>query len=66
MKRETQTEEIRNYLENGGELTQLDVIRLFGCLRLGARIYDLKKAGMAIKKETVHENNKHFAKYYIE
>lgn len=66
MKNETQTEQIRNYLEEGGELTQLDAIVLFGCLRLGARIWDLKKIGVPVKKETVNKNNKHFAKYYID
>ena len=37
-----QNKQIREYLELGFKLTPLEALNKFGCLRLGARIYDLK------------------------
>ena len=45
----TQNELIKQALERGETLTPLDALDRFGCFRLGARIYDLKKEGMAIQ-----------------
>jgi len=59
----TQTEQIKNYLEQGDSITPLKALNLFGCFRLGARIYDLKQSGMKIKTEIITKNNKRFAKY---
>ena len=44
----TQTQRIRAHLEAGLPLTPLSALELFGCLRLGARIYELKKAGLPV------------------
>lgn len=41
---------IREHLLNGGSITALEALRDYGCYRLGARISDLRKEGMAIKK----------------
>lgn len=42
---------ILKYLQAGNRLTPLDALRLFSCLRLGARIFQLKKQGHDIKME---------------
>ena len=49
----TQTEQVLDHLRNQGPLTQLEAQEQIGCLRLGARIWDLKQRGHAIKTEFV-------------
>ena len=44
---------IKKYLEAGNKLTPLEALKLFGCMRLPSRIYDLKRRGMNIKKEMI-------------
>lgn len=46
--REAQTQQILRYLEAGNSITGLEALTLFGCMRLPARIADLKKAGVPI------------------
>lgn len=48
-----QTKEILSALQAGEKLTPLDALNRFGCLRLGARIWDLKRQGFSIKSRTV-------------
>lgn len=62
----TQCAMIREYLENGGSLTSLDALRLFGCMRLASRICDLRDKGMNIGKNTiVLPNKKRVCEYYL-
>ncbi len=61
----TQEARILRYLANGKSLTPLQAIRMFGCFRLGARIYQLKKAGHKIWSENVTREGKRFAKYTL-
>ena len=61
-----QTEAIREHLLSGKKITPLDALNLYGCFRLGARIYDLKRSGMAIKTEIIEtQNGKHIAQYSL-
>ncbi|MEB3489881.1 helix-turn-helix domain-containing protein [Pasteurella multocida] len=46
-----QSAQILKALKNGEKLTHLDAERRFNCLRLGARIYELKKRGYEIKSQ---------------
>jgi hypothetical protein len=62
---ETQNDMIKNHLLNGNSITALDSFRLFSCMRLAARISDLKQSGMVIDSETVTQNGKSFSKYFI-
>ena len=50
---ESQNLQIRRYLESGHSITPLDALYQFGCFRLGARIYDLKRQGMLIVSEMI-------------
>lgn len=64
----TQTEEIREYLDTHPDgITPLDALDLFGCFRLGARIWDIKHGvGCEVMEiETVNEtkNGKTYARY---
>lgn len=45
----TQTLRILSYMQGGGSLTGLEALQLFGCMRLGARILDIKKAGFTVE-----------------
>lgn len=46
-----QAERVLKYMRDFGSITQLEAIRDISCMRLGARIFDLKREGYAIKKE---------------
>ena len=62
--KESQKAQILAALERGEALTPLDALRRFGCLRLGARIWDLKRAGHAIGTDTVvTDTGKRVARY---
>lgn len=64
---ESQEKEIKNYLVNGGKLTALDALSLFGCLRLSARIFDLKDRGLNIQDKFITvSSGKRVKEYYIE
>jgi len=61
-----QSAEILHYLQGGDSLTPIGALRLFGCFRLGARIFDLKRDGHDIKTEMVTlESGKRVARYSL-
>lgn len=60
---ESQNQLIRKHLEAGNTITPLDALHRFNCLRLGARIHNLKKDGMVIHSRLVESNGKHYAEY---
>lgn len=68
MNERTQCEAIRKHLKSGRSLTALDALKKFGSMRLGARIWDLKKQGMPIVKRMVEVRSggeaKKVARYY--
>lgn len=47
----TQTDRILRHLREHGSITPLEALREFGCMRLGARIYDLKRAGVRYREQ---------------
>lgn len=49
----TQKALILKALQQGDRLTHLDAEKRFNCLRLGARIYDLKQQGHKIEKQMI-------------
>ncbi len=54
-----QTERILQYMRDFGSITQLEAMQDLGCMRLGARIFDLKREGYEIKKETETSKNRY-------
>lgn len=45
----TQNEQVLRHLLDNKKITSLEAVELYGIMRLGARIYDLKKQGYPIK-----------------
>ncbi|HBL74270.1 MAG: hypothetical protein A2W90_18120 [Bacteroidetes bacterium GWF2_42_66] len=62
----SQNQQIRAHLEAGKSITPLEALRKFNCLRLGARIYNLKGIGLPISSKIVSRNGKHFAEYSLQ
>lgn len=61
----TQSAKICRALLRGKSITPLSALRDFGCFRLGARIFDLRRAGLNISREWVKRNGKRFARYRL-
>jgi hypothetical protein len=60
----TQADQILAHLKSGGTITPLEALDKFGCFRLGARIFDLKRDGHDIQKELVEVGDgKRVARY---
>lgn len=67
----TQTQRIMDYLRSYGSITQKEAMDDLGIMRLGARIYDLKREGVNIKTEFTTGKNRFgevvsFARYKLE
>ena len=54
----TQTEKVLRHLEEFGSITPLEALDQYGIMRLGARIWDLRHMGMAIRSEDVRGQNR--------
>ncbi|OTP90515.1 hypothetical protein B6D12_05985 [Gilliamella apicola] len=61
----SQCERILIHLQSGKTINPLQVLKLYGCFRLGARIYDLKKAGFDIDSRLVNEHGVQYAEYLM-
>lgn len=67
----TQCEKVLRHLREFGTITPMDAIREYGCLRLGARICDLRRGGYPIKSRIITGRNRfgevtHYAEYSLE
>jgi len=61
----TQNQQIEAYLKSGKKITPLTALRNFGRLRLGARIFQLRKQGLDIKTNLITRRGKTFAEYTL-
>ena len=66
-----QTDKILKWMMTEGEITPLDALREFNCMRLAARISDLRKAGHKIGRRIEKGVNSygetvHYAVYWLE
>lgn len=62
----TQAEQILDALKRGRRLTALDALKEFGCMRLGARVLELKQEGYVIEGERVKTSTgKNVKRYYL-
>lgn len=59
----SQTQQIKKHLQAGKTITPLEALDQYGCMRLGARVLDLKHEGMVIHNRMVSHNGKRFAEY---
>lgn len=62
---ETHMKLILEHLKEGKSITPLDALKMFGCLRLSGRIFDLRKAGYNINTEIVYNGKKKYAEYTL-
>ena len=46
-------------------ITPIEALNLYGCFRLAAIIYNLRRSGVAIKTVNKTENRKTFAQYFL-
>jgi hypothetical protein len=57
------TKKIEAWLLRGYKLTPLQALEKWGCMRLAARIAELRKGGLAIVTTKITRNGKTFAQY---
>lgn len=60
---QSQREQILAHLKKGRPITQLKAIELFGCMRLAARVEELRDRGEPIVTERIVEGDRSFASY---
>lgn len=60
----TQTDLVLAHLRTA-PITPLQALREYGIMRLGARIYDLRRQGIAINRRIVTNGKKHYAEYRL-
>jgi len=65
---DSQNSQILAFLKRGHSLTPILALKLFDCLRLSGRIWDLRNAGYDIKtrSKVVGDKQKTVAEYYME
>lgn len=62
---EKQTEKILKYMQEHGSITPLEALEEAGCMRLAARISDLRHDGYNIITERAKRGDKNFARYRL-
>lgn len=67
----SQNEKILRYLESGRSITPIEALNMFDCMRLSARIKDLRADGHLIKTVRCKKKNKEghtvsYAEYSLE
>lgn len=66
MRIETQRDLVQHHLESGRSITPLEALRLYGCFRLSACVYALKRErGMNIETTMREEDGRRFAEYSL-
>ena len=70
MRIKSQEDAVLNHMEQHGSITSLEAIELYGCTRLSAKIYDLKRAGKNIIKKMEKAKNRFghtvaYARYFL-
>jgi len=63
---QSQTQLIRQHLEEGRAITAMMALSMFDCFRLAARIADLRNQGLDIITRKITRNGKTFASYSID
>lgn len=62
----SQNQRILNFLERGKRLTPLSALRMFDCMRLGARVHELRGLGFDIQTENlILSTGKRIARYRL-
>jgi hypothetical protein len=64
-KQPSTTKKIKSWLLQGRKITPLQALSKWGCMRLSARILELRKEGHDIRTKLITRNGKTFAQYYL-
>ena len=59
------TKKIKAWILKGKKITPLEALNKWGCMRLAARIAELRKDGMDIRTTSVTRNGKTYAQYHL-
>ena len=59
------TSKIKEWILQGGKVTPLEALEKWGCMRLAARIAELRKEGMDIRTTPITRNGKTYAQYHL-
>ncbi len=67
----TQTEKILEFMRANGSITPMDALSEFGCMRLAARIADIRSSGVNVISVMEQSKNRYgeivrFARYRLE
>jgi len=65
MNKQSTTKKIEAWLLRGHKITPLQALEKWGCMRLSARILDLRRTGMDIRTTPITRNGKTFAQYHL-
>lgn len=60
-----QNKRILEYLKKYRNITPIHALNAFGCMRLSARIAELRKQGFNIVTTTETKNGKRYARYFL-
>lgn len=64
---DSQNRAILAHLEAGRSITPLEALDMYGCLRLSARIWDIRhQMNRKIRTETITRDGKRYARYTLE
>lgn len=61
----TQTEAIKKHLIKHNSITPLEALRRFGCMRLAARIRELRAGGFSVVTCYLRRGERRYAKYVM-
>lgn len=59
------TKKIKAWILKGKKITPLEALAKWGCMRLAARIAELRKDGMDIRTTPITRNGKTYAQYHL-
>lgn len=62
----SQTKILMEHLRRGEKITAMDALRICGCWRLSARVWDMRHLhGLNVKTANIRINNKNIAQYSL-
>ena len=66
MRLTTQKYQILNHLQSGKNITPLEALDQFGCMRLASRINELRDEGYPIETKIMSDKEKRWAEYSLD
>lgn len=60
-----QTQAIKDHLLKHNSITPLEALKKFGCMRLAARIRELRREGFSVQTAIVTKRGRRYGKYVM-